>query len=68
MRASKYPDNLFGLWINIKEELPSFLVDSKKGILKVRKADGSIVTYNGTNADEMVGFYMIENATDRHAF
>ena len=68
MRASKYPDNLFGLWINIKEELPSFLVDSKKGILKVRKADGSIVTYNGTNADEMVGFYMIENATDRQPF
>ncbi len=68
MSATRYPDNLFGLWINVKEELPSYLVESKKGILKVRKADGTIVTYNGTNADEMVGFYMIENAVDRQTF
>ncbi|MBP7369600.1 MAG: RagB/SusD family nutrient uptake outer membrane protein, partial [Paludibacteraceae bacterium] len=46
----------------------SFLTDSKKGILKVRKADGTIVTYDGTNADEMVGFYMIEKAVDRQPF
>lgn len=68
MSATTHPDNLFGLWINIKEELPSFLTASKKGILKVRKADGTIVTYDGTNADEMVGFYMIEKAVDRQPF
>jgi len=68
MSGTRYPDNLFGLWINVKKELPSYLVESKKGILKVRKADGTIVTYDGTNADQMEGFYMIEKATDRQAF
>ena len=67
MSATQYPDNLLGLWINVKEELPSLLVSEKVGLLKVKKADGTVVTYDGTNDDEMVGFYMIENGTDRQA-
>jgi hypothetical protein len=68
MSATQYPDNLLGLWINVKEELPSLLVSEKVGLLKVKKSDGTVVTYDGTNDDEMVGFYMIENGTDRQAF
>lgn len=68
MSATDYPDNLSGLWINIKEELPSQLVREKEGLLRVKKADGTIVTYNGANGDEMVGYYMIEKGTDRQAF
>jgi len=68
MSATKYPDNLLGLWINVKEELPSLLVKEKVGLLKVKKADGTVVSYNGTNGDEMVGFYMIEKGADRQAF
>lgn len=68
MSATQYPDNLLGLWINVKEELPSLLTSEKKGLLRVKKADGTIVTYNGTNGDELVGYYLIEKAADRQAF
>ncbi|HAR38900.1 MAG: glycan metabolism protein RagB [Bacteroidetes bacterium GWD2_45_23] len=68
MSATQHPDNLLGLWINVKEELPSLLVKEKVGLLKVKKADGTVVSYNGTNGDEMVGFYMIEKGADRQAF
>ncbi|OJV36213.1 MAG: RagB/SusD family nutrient uptake outer membrane protein [Bacteroidia bacterium 43-41] len=68
MSATQYPDNLLGLWINIKEELPAQLASEKVGLLRVRKADGTIVTYNGKNGDEMVGFYMIEKGADRQTF
>lgn len=68
MSATQNPDLLLGLWINVKEEAPSLLTSEKVGLLKVQKADGTVVTYDGTNGDEMVGFYMIERAADRQAF
>lgn len=68
MSATTHPDNLLGLWINIPKELPSYLVATKKGVLKVKKADGTIVTYDGTNADQMEGFYMVEKGADRLPF
>ncbi|MBF6596886.1 MAG: RagB/SusD family nutrient uptake outer membrane protein [Fermentimonas sp.] len=68
MSATQNPDLLLGLWINVKEEVPSLLTSEKVGLLKVQKADGTVVTYDGTNGDEMVGFYMIERAADRQAF
>ncbi|MEG1617366.1 MAG: RagB/SusD family nutrient uptake outer membrane protein [Bacteroidales bacterium] len=64
----KYPDTGLGLWINIKEELPSFLVAGKVGKLKVQKADGTVVTYDGTNGDELVGFYIPEGYVARDIF
>jgi len=68
MSATQHSDNLLGLWINVKEELPSLLVKEKVGLLKVKKADGTVGSDNGTNGDEMVGFYMIEKGADRQAF
>ncbi len=68
MNCTKYSDNLKGLWINFKAELPAFLKDSNKGKLKVTKRDGTVVVYDGTNGDDMVGFYNVENASDRQAF
>jgi hypothetical protein len=32
------------------------------GKVRVKKTDGTIVTYNGTNARSLVGFWMVENA------
>nr|MBF6629277.1 RagB/SusD family nutrient uptake outer membrane protein [Proteiniphilum sp.] len=61
------PDKYLGPWVNFPEEYPEYLphmVDA----LRVKKADGSIVTYNGSNANEMVGFYMVRNAVNRLAF
>lgn len=68
MSATKNPDNLLGLWINVKEELPSQLVPEKVNLLRVKKEDGTIITYDGTNDNQMVGYYMIEKGTDRQTF
>lgn len=62
------PDNLLGLWINFQVEFPEWLTTAKINKLKVKKEDGTIVTYNGTNGAEMVGYYIPENISNRDAF
>lgn len=62
------PDNMLGLWVNFQTEFPEFLVASKKGKLKVKKQDGTIVTYDGTNGTDMVGYYVPENISNRDNF
>lgn len=62
------PDNMLGLWINFQTEYPEWLVASKVNKLKVKKEDGTIVTYTGTNAADMVGYYVPENVSNRDPF
>lgn len=62
------PDNLLGLWINFPTEYTEWLVPSKVNKLKVKKEDGTVVTYTGTNAADMVGYYIPENVSNRDAF
>jgi hypothetical protein len=62
------PDNLLGLWINFQTEFPEWLIPAKVNKLKVQKADGTVVTYTGTNAVDMVGYYIPENVSNRDAF
>ncbi len=62
------PSNMLGPWINFQTEFPAFLVKAKEGVLKVKLLNGTVVTYNGTNAASMVGFYVPENITNRDAF
>lgn len=66
--ANTDPDNLLGLWIDFQKEYPEWLVAAKVNKLKVKKADGTIVTYNGTNKSDMVGYYIPENVSNRDAF
>jgi len=68
MNFGTNPDYLMGPWVNVKAEAPSYLAASFVNKVKVRKADGTVVTYNGTNADALVGFWMVENASNRNAF
>jgi hypothetical protein len=68
MNASTNPDILLGPWINFNTEFTSFLVAAKVNILKVQKADGTSVTYTGTNKPDMVGFYIPEKAANRDPF
>ena len=68
MSGAQNPDILRGPWVNIAVEVPEWLVEAKEGKLKVEKADGSIVTYDGTNGADMVGYYIPENISDRDAF
>lgn len=34
----------------------------------MKKLDGTIVTWNGSNQVDMVGFYMVQGAVNRNAF
>lgn len=68
MRGSENPDILKGLWVNIQSEIPGLVANTKIGITRVEKADGTVVTFDGTNAADMVGFYIPESVADRDAF
>ncbi len=70
MYGETNPDILRGLWINIPADenlSKALLVSSKIGKLQVEAADGSIITYDGTNGDKMIGYYLPENVQDREA-
>lgn len=68
MKGSVKPDILKGIWVDLSKEMPSLLATAKKGITQVMKADGSIVKFNGSNAADMVGFYLPEGVKDRDDF
>ena len=68
MDAAQNPDILRGPWVNIAQEVPQWLAPAKENIMRVQKADGTIVTYNGSNAAEMVGYYIPDNIQNRAAF
>jgi hypothetical protein len=68
MSGAQNPDILLGPWVNFPVEYTEWLVAAKVGKLKVKKEDGTVVTYDGTNAASMVGYYIPENISDRDAF
>lgn len=68
MDYSTNPDYFLGPWVDVQAEIPGYLTAANVGKIRVKKADGTIVTYNGSNASSMVGFWMVENATNRNAF
>lgn len=68
MDGTVKPDNQLGLWINFQTEFPEWLIPAKVSKLKVQKADGIIVTYTGTNAASMIGYYIPENISNRDPF
>ena len=69
MNFSTNPDYFLGPWVNIVDEFPAnYLTTANVGKVKVKKADGTVVTWDGTNATAMVGFWMVENAQNRNAF
>jgi hypothetical protein len=68
MDGNENPDLLLGPWVDFPAEYPEWLEPAKEGVLKVQKEDGTVVTYNGSNASEMVGFYIPENIRNRDAY
>lgn len=68
MDGVTHPDNLLGMWVNFPVEFAEWLVPAKVGKLKVQLADGTVVTYDGTNGASMVGYYIPENVSNRDAF
>lgn len=65
MDNDKHPDTMVGPWVDFSKELPASL---KAGSTQVRKADGTVVTYNGSNAADMVGYYLPTGAKPRNSF
>lgn len=66
-----YPHTALGLWVNLKEEVPSYLDANKDGTWPEREvvdANGNKIKYNGTNGDAMVGFYVPLKASNRDGF
>ncbi len=68
MNFSTNPDYFLGPWVNVQAEIPTYLTAANVGKVRVRKMDGTVVTYSGTNASDMVGFWMVENVQNRNAF
>ncbi|MCF3109293.1 RagB/SusD family nutrient uptake outer membrane protein [Niabella sp. CC-SYL272] len=68
MDFSRNPDYFLGPWVNVKAEIPSALSATTVNKARVKKADGTVVTYNGNNAADMIGYWMVENASNRNAF
>jgi hypothetical protein len=68
MDFSTNPDYFLGPWVNVQAEIPTYLTTANKGKIRVKKEDGTIVTWDGANASDMVGFWMVENAQNRNAF
>src|SRR5690606_36964138 len=68
MNFDRNPDYYRGPWINAQKDIPALLDPSKKDIFKVVDANNKIITYNGTNGDQMVGFYMVETVQNRETF
>lgn len=62
------PDLLSGGWVNFPSELPGELVNSKVGDISVVTKDGDVIIYNGTNDEDMHGFYQSTNTGDRLPF
>lgn len=68
MDFSTNQDYFLGPWVDINAEIPSYLTDGTKGKIKVKKEDGTVVTWDGTNRSAMVGYWMVENAQNRLSF
>ena len=61
------PDKYLGPWVNFPVENPQFMKD-RINVLQVQHEDGSVFKYNGSNADDMVGYYCVRNASNRETF
>lgn len=68
MDFSTNRDYFLGPWVNLPAELPSALTAGTVSKVRVMKNDGTIITWNGSNQSDMVGFYMVENVKNRDAF
>ncbi|GHT63157.1 hypothetical protein FACS189451_09330 [Bacteroidia bacterium] len=68
MKGSAKPDILKSIWVDIPNEIPALVATTKVNLTRVQKEDGTIVTFNGSNAADMVGYYIPENVRDRDAF
>lgn len=63
-----YTDNMLGPWVDLANDVPSYVEKGQIGKRAVMKEDGTVVTFDGTNAADMVGYYVPQNAQPRDVF
>ena len=63
-----YTDNMLGPWVDLAKDVPSYVEKGQIGKRAVMKEDGTVVTFDGTNAADMVGYYVPQNAQPRDVF
>ena len=68
MNNVKNPDTMLGPWVDMPKEVPAYLDKQYIGKRQVQKEDGTIITFDGSNASDMVGFYIPTNAQPRDLF
>lgn len=68
MDNNKYPDTMLGPWVDMAQEVPAYLDEQYIGDRQVKTEDGTIITFDGNNADKMVGYYIPTNAQPRDIF
>ena len=68
MDFSTNADYFLGPWVNLPVELPTALSSGTIGKVKVKKSDGTEVTWDGTNQSDMVGYWIVQGAVNRNAF
>lgn len=70
MNYDTNPDYYLGPWVNVNDLASIYLTPANATAknVKVKKEDGTIVTYDGTNAAAMIGYWMVTNASNRDAF
>lgn len=68
MDTDAHLDLLSGTWVNFPTELPEELNDANKGAISVVDLDGTIIVYNGTNANQMKGFFKGVKTAGRQPF
>ena len=64
----KYTDNMLGPWVDLAKDVPSYVEKGQIGKRTIMKEDGTVVTFDGTNASDMVGYYVPQNASPRDVF
>ncbi|MCD8078913.1 MAG: RagB/SusD family nutrient uptake outer membrane protein [Bacteroides sp.] len=57
MDDTLYPDILKGTWVDLANDFPEQITAAKINLLAVTDRDGNLIVYDGTNADQMIGFY-----------
>lgn len=68
MDTDQNKDLLSGGWVNFPTELPGELVASKVNQIAVVTMSGSVITYSGTNAAQMKGFFRTTTTNGRLPF
>ena len=68
MDTEQNKDLLSGGWVNFQAQMPGELTPAKVGQISVVTANGTIVTYTGSNAAQMRGFYRSPTTNGRLPF